>query len=91
MTWRPPQSHLNYPTLYRGVPEYLRTTPDPNRMHSAQMYMNILIQELGNCSSVDAYLLQVHRIAWTREWLIALPNDDAECSDAETVDTGEFY
>ena len=77
--WRPPQTSLHYPELYRGVYEFLREPPDRRHVSRAVRY----IWALKKCYH-PANTLQRDRILWTRAWLDAL--DDPDDSEADTVD-----
>ena len=86
-TWLPPQTHLHYQALYRGIYEYLRAPPSPVYHERANAYLVDLIANYHRPSISQAHPLQYHRILWTRAWLHALQQDllvDYQ-SDAETV------
>ena len=86
-TWLPPQTHLHYQALYRGIYEYLRAPPSPVYHERANAYLVDLIANYHRPSISQAHPLQYHRILWTRAWLHALHQDllvDYQ-SDAETV------
>ncbi len=78
VNWRPPQTYLHYPALYRGVYEFLREPPDRRHFLRTWRYL----RALKKCYHPDN-ILQRHRILWTQAWLDQL--DDPEDSGAETV------
>ena len=84
VTWRPPQTYLHYNELYAGIYEYLREPPAHQHKAAAQEYLtNLRESNFFPLASNPSYI-QNHRIRWVQEWLKALPEDQDECSDAET-------
>jgi hypothetical protein len=89
-TWRPPQTFLHYNALYAGIYEYLRAPPDHNYKGRALRYLEGIRESNMHPYSTNPHYIQNHRILWIQEWLKALPNDQDECSDAETVTHSEY-
>ncbi len=69
-TWLPPQTHLHYQGLYRGIYEYLRAPPSFVYQGRAAEY---LVSLLTCYHPHDT--LQQHRIVWTTAWHNALHED----------------
>ena len=78
-SWLPPQPHLHYQSLYRGIYEWLRAPPSYVYHERAAEYLSALL----TCY-YPANVLQYHRIQWTTAWLNALVQDGYG-SDADTV------
>ncbi len=85
VTWRPPQTYLHYNELYRGIYEYLRSPPSNRYKAAALRYLDDITRNNAYPLSANRHYIQNHRILWIREWLSMLPDDEEECSDAETV------
>jgi hypothetical protein len=85
VTWRPPQTHLHYTALYCGIYEYLRAPPANRYRTQALTYLDAIHANNNAHYRDNVRHMQNHRILWIREWLKSLPDDDGECSDAETV------
>lgn len=85
VTWRPPQRHLHYDALYRGIFEFLRAPPNNRYREAALRYLSVLRDNTTPQLRPDIAEMQAHRVQWTLAWFQALPDDSDECSDAETV------
>lgn len=85
VTWRPPQRHLHYNELYRGIYEYLRAPPHNDRREAALRYLNDIRANNVFPYNASTCYMQNDRIQWIQEWIKALPDDSGECSDADTV------
>ena len=87
--WRPPQIHLHYYDLYAGICEFLRKPPDNRHRTDALLYLEVIRRNNIPPFKSNPNYIQNHRILWIKEWLKALPDDTADCSDAETEEFNE--
>jgi hypothetical protein len=90
VTWRPPQRHLHYDALYRGIFEFLRAPPNNRYREAALRYLSIIRENINPQLRPDIAKLQAHRVQWTLAWFQALPDNSDDCSDAETVVSAEL-
>ena len=68
VSWRPPQTHLHYNELYRGVWEYLREPPRRDFEAKARKYL----LQLRRTTSLER-----DRIEWVNEWINQLPVEES--------------